>query len=348
MRVDRIRLPLLSFALCLPLLASAAESQGPPTTTGSATTAACPQPPPPTGPTYFLASEADTVTLLPPPPPADSDLQQRDLQAVLDAQRQAHATGATARAVADAEISCGRFADVLGEQLKSKEASKALAFVTRAAVEGAGATRPVKRYWKRPRPYVVSSKVERLADMAPDAKDQEAAFQGALQRPTPGRASAGGANAPDAQTGAAAPSPDCVPEPRPSPPVTESEEKKKADRDKAEKERAYASYPSGHSAFGTICALVLADIVPEKRYELFARGREYGAARLVVGAHFPDDVESGRIAGTLATALMRQNARFQHDLAEARVSLRAALGLAAEPPDLTPHPKGSADASATP
>src|SRR5580693_6381834 len=68
-------------------------------------------------PLYLLASEADIVALLPPPPPADSAEQRADLQAVLEAQRAAHANGTTAHAVADVDASCGRFSDALGDDL---------------------------------------------------------------------------------------------------------------------------------------------------------------------------------------------------------------------------------------
>lgn len=95
---------------------------------------------------------------------------------------------------------------------------------------------------------------------------------------------------------------------------------------------ARSSYPSGHATFGTICAILLADMVPEKRRELFARAEDYAHSRLIVGAHFPSDLEAGRIVGTVAVALMRESAKFQHDFAEARGELRSALGLPATPP----------------
>jgi acid phosphatase (class A) len=283
--------------------------------------AECPAPPStPSGPLYVLSGQLDTVALLPPPPAPDSPAQQRDLDAVLEAQRTARAAMTTAHAVADAQITCGRFADVLGDALQSKSAAKALAFLNKAATEGAGLARAAKRYWQRPRPYVLSPQVERLADMAPNAKDAEEIAA------APVSASAA------SPAGAA---PDCArPAARPIPP--QSEEQRRAAQERAERERAYSSYPSGHSTFGTVCAILLADMVPEKRAELFARGRDYGASRLVVGAHFPDDVDSGRTVGTLAAGLMMENARFERDFLEARSLLRAALGLPAELPDVTP------------
>lgn len=92
-------------------------------------------------------------------------------------------------------------------------------------------------------------------------------------------------------------------------------------------ERAHTSYPSGHTAFGTACAMVLTQMVPEQRAALFARGRVYGESRVVVGAHFPTDVEAGRLVGTAAAAVMLRNPQYQSDLGAARTQLRKALGL---------------------
>ncbi len=76
--------------------------------------------------------------------------------------------------------------------------------------------------------------------------------------------------------------------------------------------------------------------MPEKREELFARGREYGRSRVIVGAHYPTDIEAGRITGTVAAAVLLQNPLFQRDFAAARAQLRAQLQLPAEVPQLEP------------
>jgi acid phosphatase (class A) len=98
----------------------------------------------------------------------------------------------------------------------------------------------------------------------------------------------------------------------------------------------HTSYPSGHAAFGMACAIVLAQMVPEERAALFARGRVYGQSRVIVGAHFPSDVEGGRLIGTVTAAYLLQNPQFQGDLAAARTGLRHSLGLPAEPAGPTP------------
>jgi acid phosphatase (class A) len=86
------------------------------------------------------------------------------------------------------------------------------------------------------------------------------------------------------------------------------------------------AYPSGHAAFGAMTAILLAELVPEKRVPLFARGWDYGDARMIGGVHFPSDVEAGRILGTVLAALMMQSERFRADLNDVRVELRGMLG----------------------
>lgn len=221
-------------------------------------------------PVYFSADQLDSTALIEPPPAAGSEAARVDLQAVLDAQRAAHDAGTTARAVADSVMDCQRVADVLTPAIPEKgEGAAAVAFATRAAKQASLAVGAPKRYWARPRPYIVSAAVERLADMAPDNP----------------LVIAGGY------------------------------------------ERSHTSYPSGHTTFGTACAIVLAQMVPEQRAALFERARLYGQSRLIVGAHFATDVDAGRRVGTAAAGVMLQNAQFQADLRAARTQLRGALGL---------------------
>jgi acid phosphatase (class A) len=238
-------------------------------------------------PAYVQSSQPDLTDLLPPPPEDQSAAARADLQAVLDAQHAAHERHLVEHAVGDAQTTCARFDDVVGPALTEARNAPVLAFLNRAAQNGAALTGPVKQYWHRLRPYAVSEQVERLADVSPDA---------------PLAVTARSACGPNAQL--------------PS-------------REVAAQALARVSYPSGHSAFGTVCAILLADMLPEKRAQLFERGRDYGHSRLVVGAHFPTDIEAGRTVGTVAVALMRENAQFERDYAEARERLRAALGLAA-------------------
>lgn len=280
--------------LCLMRTGLAAQGGLPPLPPGWIPPAGCPALGA-SAPAYVLPTQVDTVAMLPPPPAAGSAQQRSDIEAVLQAQRDARLAGTTARAIADAELSCARFSDVLGEELNSTTAAAALRFLSSAAVNAAGVANAPKIYWKRPRPFMASSAVERLADVMPGAQPLD---------------------------------PKCLP---PVPPPRDAAElaRRQTEQERLQRERDNTSYPSGHAALGAVCAILLADVVPEKRSELFARARQYGESRLIVGAHFPSDVEAGRVAGTLGAALLMQNPTFQRQFAERRLELRAALKLPA-------------------
>lgn len=87
-----------------------------------------------------------------------------------------------------------------------------------------------------------------------------------------------------------------------------------------------SSYPSGTLTFGYLGAIVLANMIPEKAAALFARGRELGDDRIILGVHFPSDVEAGRLAATALAAALLENPAFMKEYAEAKTELRRALG----------------------
>src|SRR4051794_2814995 len=79
-----------------------------------------------------------------------------------------------------------------------------------------------------------------------------------------------------------------------------------------------SSYPSGSSTTAYLTAILLANMVPEKRADLFARGRRFGASRIILGVHFPSDVEAGRLAATAIATVLKQDESFQRDFTAAR------------------------------
>lgn len=83
------------------------------------------------------------------------------------------------------------------------------------------------------------------------------------------------------------------------------------------------TYPSGHAVLARLYAIVLADLLPQKRREIFARGDRFAQGRLVTGVHYPTDVEAGLIAATVIAAELRQQQAFRDDLARARQELTA-------------------------
>ncbi|MBX3520534.1 MAG: phosphatase PAP2 family protein [Xanthobacteraceae bacterium] len=88
-----------------------------------------------------------------------------------------------------------------------------------------------------------------------------------------------------------------------------------------------SSYPSGHGVFGQLWAIILANMVPERSADIYNRSRLYGQNRVILGVHFPTDVESGQMAATAIAAIMMQNPDFQKDFEAAKVELRKALAL---------------------
>src|SRR4051794_10802843 len=84
------------------------------------------------------------------------------------------------------------------------------------------------------------------------------------------------------------------------------------------------SYPSGHSTRGTVYALVLAQVFPDKKEAILAIGREIGWDRIVIGKHYPTDVYAGRVLGQAIVRELLASSAFQHDLEEAKAEVAAA------------------------
>ena len=66
--------------------------------------------------------------------------------------------------------------------------------------------------------------------------------------------------------------------------------------------RGNGSYPSGHTACGWTCALVLTEIAPEYTDAILARGRAFGQSRVVCNVHWQSDVTEGRFVGAAVVA----------------------------------------------
>ena len=83
-------------------------------------------------------------------------------------------------------------------------------------------------------------------------------------------------------------------------------------------------YPSGHSTRGTLFALLLAEIFPNQREAIIAKGRDIGWVRVEVGVHTPLAIYGGRVLGQSLAEAFLHNAAFQADLASAKAEGAAA------------------------
>jgi uncharacterized membrane protein YhiD involved in acid resistance len=88
-------------------------------------------------------------------------------------------------------------------------------------------------------------------------------------------------------------------------------------------ERTFHGRPAGFRTHSLVC-LASALLISTVR-----RGQEIGDSRVVLGVHYPRDVEAGRFAAiaiAIATGLLPSSALLK-DFAEAKSELRAVLGL---------------------
>lgn len=98
------------------------------------------------------------------------------------------------------------------------------------------------------------------------------------------------------------------------------------------------SYPSGHATRGMVFAFLLAELFPDKREAILAKGREAGWLRVQGGVHFPTDIYAGRVLGQELARDFLHSESFQHDFAEARAELAAAAKQPTTLAEVSPAP----------
>lgn len=89
------------------------------------------------------------------------------------------------------------------------------------------------------------------------------------------------------------------------------------------KPEASFSYPSGHSTRGTMQSLILAEVFPERRAAILDFGRTIGWDRVIIGKHYPTDVNAGRVLGQAIFRELMKSPAFQRDLAAAKAEVQA-------------------------
>ena len=71
-------------------------------------------------------------------------------------------------------------------------------------------------------------------------------------------------------------------------------------------------------------ALVLAEVLPEKRDEILVIGRNLGWHRVCIGRHYPTDIYAGRVLAQAIVRELKASPSFQQDLAEVKAEVAAA------------------------
>jgi acid phosphatase (class A) len=91
------------------------------------------------------------------------------------------------------------------------------------------------------------------------------------------------------------------------------------------------SYPSGHSTVGNLDALILAELAPDLKDAILARGQQIGEDRIIAGVHFPSDVAAGHTLAQDVFAKLMASPDFQSDLAKAKAEIATQRGGGAKP-----------------
>jgi undecaprenyl-diphosphatase len=69
------------------------------------------------------------------------------------------------------------------------------------------------------------------------------------------------------------------------------------------------SFPSGHTAASFASGWILSTVWPRQLPVFFSLASTVGLSRIYVGAHYPGDVLSGAVAGTVLAELIRRLVR---------------------------------------
>ena len=82
------------------------------------------------------------------------------------------------------------------------------------------------------------------------------------------------------------------------------------------------AYPSGHATAAYVTARICGLLIPKKSEEFLARANSISNHRVLVGAHFPSDLEASRKLSLLIVGGLLQNAEFQKDFLAAQQELK--------------------------
>ncbi|MET0274348.1 MAG: phosphatase PAP2 family protein [Phenylobacterium sp.] len=100
-----------------------------------------------------------------------------------------------------------------------------------------------------------------------------------------------------------------------------------------------SSYPSGHAATGWAWALILAELTPNRREAVLARGLAYGESRMICGVHYASDVQAGQTLGAAVVASLRAKTQFQADIRRSRMELARTMSAARMPQGCGAQPR---------
>ena len=96
----------------------------------------------------------------------------------------------------------------------------------------------------------------------------------------------------------------------------------KIDAESAVSTSKYA-YPSGHAVRSWMYALVLADVAPEYKKQLYACAQDYSDCRVIMGRHWQSDIDAGKLLSIKVHEKLKQSPAYQEQLKLAREQYKA-------------------------
>jgi len=82
-------------------------------------------------------------------------------------------------------------------------------------------------------------------------------------------------------------------------------------------------YPSGHSTESMVLALVLADLLPDKRDAILAHARLMGWHRVQIARHYPTDIYAGRVLAQAIVQELKKSKAFGKKFTGVKVEIEA-------------------------
>lgn len=86
--------------------------------------------------------------------------------------------------------------------------------------------------------------------------------------------------------------------------------------------KTQSSYPSGHTCYAWAVGLMLAEVAPAYQNQILARAYIFGDNRVVVGYHWPTDIDAGRILASSLIAYMHTSEVFRNLIAQGQAEYK--------------------------
>lgn len=86
--------------------------------------------------------------------------------------------------------------------------------------------------------------------------------------------------------------------------------------------RENSSYPSGHTCYAWSLGLALAEVAPARQNQILRRAYDFGFNRVIVGYHWPTDIDAGRVLAASLIAYLHSDEEFCYQIKQAQAEYK--------------------------